>query len=181
MTKLKILALAVAMVLLLAIPAAVLAQQVPPHLSLIDAWIDGEAAPDGTVITAIMEGKDDVTATITNGQAVLVIEGAPGDTGATITFKIGDLTAAETDTWEQGGHADATLTIRASTTAIQPTEEPTEPPAMVAGPAGEQGPAGRRGAKGDTGDAGAAGPAGAAGSRGSAGADGPAGPAGDPQ
>ncbi len=88
---------------------------VPPHLALITAWIDGEVAPDGTVITAMMEGKRVTTAPVTNGQAGLTIEGVAADTGKTITFKIGQLDAAERDTWEQGGHVDASLTLTAKT------------------------------------------------------------------
>ena len=120
MIKLKILALAVVMVLLFAVPVTVSAQQVPPHLSLIDAWLDGEAAPDGTIITAMMEGKDDVKATISNGVAVIVFEGVAGDTGATISFMVGDFAAAENDTWEQGGHSDASLTLSASSVPVEP-------------------------------------------------------------
>ncbi|MCH7667073.1 MAG: hypothetical protein IH936_14235 [Acidobacteria bacterium] len=111
MTSAKLFVILAVMAVALTLPSVVTAQQVPPHLSLIDAWIDGEAAPDGTVITAMMEGKDDVTATITNGQAVLVIEGVPGDTGATITFKIGDRTAAETDSHPVKTHLVERFTI----------------------------------------------------------------------
>ena len=119
MTSPKLFVILAIMALGLTLPSVALAQQVPPHLSLINATIDGEPAPDGTVITAMMDGKDDVTTTVANALAVIVIEGMAGDTGDTITFKIGDFDAVETDTWEQGGHSDAVLALSASSVPVE--------------------------------------------------------------
>ena len=116
MFKVRILALAVMAALLLLFPAVALGQQVPPHISAISATVDGEAAADGVEITAWIDGELAATATVANGVAVLVIPGDAGFTGKTISFKVGDFDAAETDTWEQGGHKDAELSINASST-----------------------------------------------------------------
>ena len=120
MTSAKLFVILALMALALTLPSVALAQQVPPHLSLITATFGGETAPDGTIVTAMMEGKDDVTATVANGQAVIVFEGVAGDTGATISFMVGDFAAAENDTWEQGGHSDASLTLSASSVPVEP-------------------------------------------------------------
>ncbi len=189
MIKLKVLALVVGMALLLALPATVLAQAAPDHTSLVTATIDGDPAPDGTKITAMVEGKDDVTATTMDGKAVIKIPGSDADAGKEITFMIGEMMAAETDTWEKGGHADIKFSISAMMGMMEPTEEPpTMEPGdgngmmddkeMMMGPKGPQGPpgiAGRRGAAGATGSQGPQGPQGSAGSQGSQGPQGPAG------
>ena len=114
------------LILILAVLASVIAlysvasaQQVPPHLSLLTVTIDGEAAPDGTVVTATMDGND-TTATVSGGQAVMVIEGSGAAAGKVITFMIGDLAAAETDTWEQGGHTDPNMSLSATSEPLIP-------------------------------------------------------------
>ena len=87
---------------------------IPPHLSLLIVTIDGDPAPDGTVITAIMNGQAVATAITADGQVVLLIEGDASSAGQTISFRIGDLDAAETDTWEQGGHVNVAFNISSS-------------------------------------------------------------------
>ena len=69
--------------------------------------INGLPAPDGTLITAWIDlysapvAKD----TVTDGSFLLIVPqyGTVSFTGRTLRFKIGDLYATETATWETGG------------------------------------------------------------------------------
>ena len=118
MFKVRILALAVMAALLLLFPAVALGQQLPPHISAISATVDGEAAADGIEVTAWIDGEQVASATVANGVAVIVISGDASFSGKTISFKVGGVDATETDTWEQGGHLDAELSITANSTMV---------------------------------------------------------------
>jgi len=176
------LALMAVAAMLLIFPAVALGQQIPPHLTAITASVDGAPASDGTVITAWIDGNEVGSGVVADGTAVLVISGDASFTGKTISFKVGNLDAKETDTWEQGGHVNPELTISASSTMeatpVPPTAMPVATPVMVAGAKGDKGDTGAAGAKGDKGDAGSAGAAGAAGDKGDAGSAGAVGAAG---
>jgi len=190
MTKVRMLALMAVAALLLIFPTVAFGQQSMPHLTAVTANVDGAPAPDGTVVTAWIDGEQVASGTVEGGMAVLVIPGDSSTAGKTINFKIGDQDAAETDTWEQGGHVDPELTISAGDGTSTPAESgtPGEPGAAGdqgakgekgdTGAAGAAGAAGPAGAKGDTGAAGAKGDTGAAGAAGDAGPAGPAGAAG---
>ena len=116
MQKSRSLVLIIVVLLMVALPDATLAQQIPPHVFTGIVTIDGVSAPVGTVITAIIDGVNQGSATVqAGGQYQLqVSQGA----GTGITFKIGNLDANETATWEQGG---ATL--------LNLTANPCSPPA----------------------------------------------------
>jgi len=182
MTRIRMLALMAVAAMLLIFPAVALGQQIPPHLTAITASVDGAPASDGTVITAWIDGNEVGSGVVADGTAVLVISGNASFTGKTISFKVGNLDAKETDTWEQGGHVNPELTISASSTMeatpVPPTAMPVATPVMVAGAKGDKGDTGAAGAKGDKGDAGSAGAAGAAGDKGDAGSAGAVGAAG---
>ena len=182
MTRIRMLALMAVAAMLLIFPAVALGQQIPPHLTAITASVDGAPASDGTVITAWIDGNEVGSGVVADGTAVLVISGDASFTGKTISFKVGNLDAKETDTWEQGGHVNPELTISASSTMeatpVPPTAMPAATPVMVAGAKGDKGDTGAAGAKGDKGDAGSAGAAGAAGDKGDAGSAGAVGAAG---
>jgi hypothetical protein len=186
MTKARVLALLVGVVLLLALPAVASAQSVPPHVFIGTVFVNGLPANQGTVLVANIGGVEAGRSTVGsqgNYGPLLVNQGS----GTAITFTVGTLTADQTANWEQGGGTQLDLTASSFT---QPTPVGGTPVAGVAGPKGDtgdrgpQGPAGPKGDKGDAGDAGAAGsagaagPAGPAGPTGAAGAVGPAGPSG---
>ena len=200
MTKLKILALMVGLVMLFAIPATVSAQRVPPHV-FVGSMINGVAATDGTMVAAMVNDVEVASATVTDGSFVLVVDqGDESFAGMMVHFTIDGVDAAEAPAWVQGGGDELSLTTAAPVVATE-TPEP-EPVATVVpgsgqggavgpeGPEGPVGPAGRRGAAGADGTdgsdgsdgargaAGSDGQDGAAGSDGSAGATGSAGPAG---
>ena len=96
--------------------------------------IDGLPAPDGTVVTAWMDGRQAATALTAGGAAIIRIEGDGSDGGKAISFTIGvltggapgglmeDLAAAEVDFWEQGGHIDKNFAISVYTAPRTPAE-----------------------------------------------------------
>lgn len=101
---------------MVALPDATLAQQIPPHIFIGTVTIDGVLAPNGTAITALINGATQGSTSVGIGGAytLQVSQGA----GTGITFKIGNLDANETATWELGG-----------ATALNLTTNPCSPPA----------------------------------------------------
>ena len=89
-----------------AFPAAALGQAIPDHQSRLVVTINGDIAPDDTKVTAIMDGKDVAMTTTKDGIAFLKVPGTSANVGKEISFRVGDVMADETDTWEQGGHRD---------------------------------------------------------------------------
>ena len=177
MIKRRVLTLLAVIVSLYSLPAIASAQQTPPHIfigSVSD--VSGGNVSVGTVVTAYINGVAQGSTTVqAGGKYTLAIrQGA----GTEITFKIGNLNAAETASWQQGGATVLNLNATSSG-AVQPA-----PISSVQGPQGEVGPEGPPGPAGPTGDtgppgpAGSAGPAGSKGDTGAAGAAGSAGPAG---
>ena len=176
MKKVRFLALAVVAALLLIFPAIAMGQPVPDHLSRVMVMIDGEKVPDDTDVTAMIDGEDVAMAMTMDGVALLRIPGTGATTGMEITFMVGDMMAAETDTWEQGGHVDKGFEIALS--SGPPTPAPTSTP-LPKGDPGEKGDTGDKGAAGAKGDRGLTGPSGAKGADGAAGAGGDKGAKGD--
>ncbi|PKB78802.1 MAG: hypothetical protein BZY88_16615, partial [SAR202 cluster bacterium Io17-Chloro-G9] len=118
MFKVRILALAVMAAMLLLFPGIVMGQQVPPHISAVSATIDGEAVADGTEVTAWIDGEQVGSGISEGGVAVVRIDGDASFTGKTISFVVGGFAGEETDTWEQGGHADAEFAVNASSSMV---------------------------------------------------------------
>ena len=168
MTKTRFLTLVMALALLLAIPTAVFAQRVPPHVFVGTASLNGVAAADGSAVTAWVDGELVADAYASGGDYTLLVDqGDSSFAGKAVSFKISGVDAAETADWIQGGAEVLDLVAAAGSTG--------------SGTTGDVGASGAKGAKGDTGatgPAGSVGAAGAAGSDGSAGAAGAGGPAG---
>ena len=101
--------------------------QLPPHLSKLVVAIDHEPAPDGTEVTAWMEGVQVAVTTTRDGVAVIRIPGTAESAGKVIAFRIDRLPAAENDTWEQGGHIDKEFAI----SAANPGPAPGQPAGSV--------------------------------------------------
>jgi pilus assembly protein FimV len=169
MTKTRFLTLVMALALLLAIPTAVFAQRVPPHVFVGAASLNGVAAADGSAVTAWVDGELVADAYASGGDYTLLVDqGDSSFAGKAVSFKVSGVDAAETAEWIQGG-AEVLDLVAAATGSTG------------SGAIGEAGASGAKGAKGDTGatgPAGSVGAAGAAGSNGSAGASGATGPAG---
>jgi len=90
--------------------------------------INGAPAPDGTVVTATIDGVEWATDTTSGGRYVFDVPAslpttAPCFSGGDVAFTCDSATAAETATWNSGLH-DLNLTCGAVATAT-PTVAPT--------------------------------------------------------
>ena len=119
MKKTKILVLLTIVALFLAIPAVALAQAPPLARFAGTAMVDDAAAPDGTMVSAMI-GDEVVSGTVSDGKYLLLIAQPPGQdfTGAAIMFMIGDMMAGESPTWAAG------LSERLDLTAMAVPEGP---------------------------------------------------------
>jgi hypothetical protein len=183
MTKTRFLTLVMALALLLAIPTAVFAQRVPPHVFVGTASLDGTSAVDGAAVTAWIDGKQVAATNASGGEYDLLVD--QGDSvfaGKQVSFKISGANAAETADWVQGGGDVLNLvatTGSGSGTAGEAGASGAKGDKGDTGATGASGADGASGAKGDKGDTGSAGATGPAGAAGSAGVAGPAGAAGE--
>lgn len=102
---------AVVVVAMFLLPAVALAQ---PEVSWFygDVVVDGEAAEDGTVVSAWIEGNMTASTTTSDGEYVLAV-GEPGKTypGATVTFQVDGTATGVTRTWVAGEPFLTDLTI----------------------------------------------------------------------
>ena len=182
--------------LFLVLPSIASAQRVIPHAFFGSATVNGSPAIDGTVVAALVDGRQVAAKAVSDGSyPVLLVEpNADSFAGKTVTFTIGGIPADQTVLWAQGEVTNLNLTATpvVGTPAPTPTiPAPTPTPVVVvgemgaAGPAGSQGPQGVQGPSGPPGvggppgSAGAAGPAGVAGPAGSQGLTGPGGELGE--
>ena len=182
--------------LFLVLPSFASAQRVIPHAFFGSATVNGSPAIDGTVVAALVDGRQVAAKAVSDGSyPVLLVEPvADSFVGKTVTFTIGGILADQTVLWAQGEVTNLNLT--ATPVVGAPTPSPTIPaptPTTVvvvgetgapgaAGPQGQQGvqgSSGPPGVGGPPGSAGAAGPAGVAGPSGSQGLTGPGGERGD--
>ena len=73
----------------------------PPHIFIGKAKVDGRSAPAGALVTAYIDGVPQGASTVkSDGSYKLRVNQGEG---ASITFKIGNLTAHQSATWKQGG------------------------------------------------------------------------------
>ena len=102
------------------------AQTVPDGVFTGAVMIDGDAAPNGTVVTAMLEGETCATDTVGgaegDGNYVLRI---PSTCDGMLSFMVGDMMATETAEWSNSGLNTVNLTAMAAMPAE--TEEPSEP------------------------------------------------------
>jgi hypothetical protein len=148
----RIKALLATLVFMIALPAGVLAQAMPPHVFLGTATEGDAPVPDGTVVTAWVDGAQTSSATVSEGRYMLLVV-APEDvqySGKTVSFKIGDAEANETATWEQGGADELDLT----SSTVQPPQPDSETGAGQPGQDGEATGAGEPGQDGEAAGAG---------------------------
>ena len=103
------------------------AQTVPDGVFTGAVTIDGDAAPNGTVVTAMLEGEACATDTVGgaegDGNYVLRI---PASCEGMLSFMVGDMTAAETAEWSNSGLNAVDL----SAMSAMETETPDEPDSM---------------------------------------------------
>ena len=124
MNGVRFLVLALVVGLVVAFPSAALGQPLQDHQSRLMVTINGEKAPDDTKVTAMIDGADAGSAMTMDGIAFLKVPGTSSTVGMEISFMVGDLMAAETDTWERGGHQDKNFEIAITTYAAPPPVPP---------------------------------------------------------
>ena len=112
MTTAKLLAILAALVLVLTFPSVTFAQRLPPHVFVGNAWLDGEAAPDGTPVTAWVDSTRVASARVSGGggnYTLVVDQGDLSFAGKTISFQIDGNEADQTATLSPGGGDELTL------------------------------------------------------------------------
>ena len=167
----RILLVAAMIALLAGIPSVALGQSSAARF-VGNAYIDGELAPDGTLVEALSSGNT-VSATIVRTRSdkinfSLYVERP--HRGTNLTFRIAGFHAEQQAVWREDS-----ITFPFDLNAAS-TEVPAQ--GVIQGPSGPPGVAGPAGEIGPVGPAGAAGPAGPAGPQGPEGPEGPAGPTG---
>jgi len=85
--------------------AVVHAQQLPPYVFVGEAFIDGFPAPDGTTVSAWIDGHVVAKTTIEGGKYTLMVEQPQRQSyaGKTVTYQVGGVQTGERRKWEQGG------------------------------------------------------------------------------
>ena len=111
MTSARFLAFLAVMVLLLSTQSIASAQRLPPNVFVGTPRLDGETVPDGTTVTAWVDGAQVASTTVGEGSYTLVVDqGDMSFAGMTISFRIDSYDARETVIWTQGGGDELTLT-----------------------------------------------------------------------
>ena len=179
----KVFLFAAMAVLLAGLPAMVHGQADSPSPFLGNAYVDGELAPEGTLVEAMYRERR-VAATVVETRSpesnyLLYVGRQPR--GAVLTFRVAGLVAEEQAVWRLGEiRAEFDLHV---TTAEDPpptiAQNEASVPVPVPGPAGLTGPQGPPGDRGLSGPQGPEGPPGPAGAPGPEGPQGPQGPQGE--
>ncbi|MCH7606057.1 MAG: hypothetical protein IH962_02775 [Chloroflexi bacterium] len=127
MSTVRITGLLFAIALFVAIPAVALAQSQPPRPAVFGgtATVNGVPAPDGTEVTAWIDGNQVGSAEVSNGAYAFSLVQPPGETfgGKEISFKIGDADAGQTAIWQTDGGGELDL----SATGVQEPAPVTKP------------------------------------------------------
>ena len=110
------------------------AQTVPDATFTGTVMIDGDAAPNGTAVTAMLDGETCATDTVGgaegDGKYVLRIPSTCStQPGQMLSFMVGDMMAAETAPWSNAGLNTVNLTAMAAMPTEEPTAMATEEPA----------------------------------------------------
>ncbi|MYH67199.1 MAG: hypothetical protein F4152_01080, partial [Dehalococcoidia bacterium] len=87
----------------------------PPHRFAGTVTLDGEGAPAGTSVTAIVDGAECGSATVTANNAtgsryILDVPSTCAEAGDTVHFQVGGYDAAETGTYAAGTGSEVNLT-----------------------------------------------------------------------
>ncbi len=127
----KILIAVAVVAFLFLMPSGASAQAVMPHAFLGLATINGSPAVNGTVVAALVDGRQIVAKSVSGGSyPVLLVEPANDSfVGKTVTFTIGGIPANETALWTQGEVTELNLSATPS------PETPTATPVPVPVPA----------------------------------------------
>jgi hypothetical protein len=120
MTKIGIWLLLAVIALLLALPTIALAQMAPPHRFVGTVAVAGIAPPDGTRITAVIEGQQ-VSSTTTSGGSYRIDVGQTEGvsfSGKSVGFTIGGIAATQAVPWAFGEVSNLNLTVVSAHPAV---------------------------------------------------------------
>ena len=140
--------------ILLSLPSVASAQRVIPHAFLGSATINGSPAADGTVVAALVDGRQIAAKSVSDGSYPVLLVEPDGDSfsGKTVTFTIGGFAASETAFWIQGEVTELNLNAspaqRTPTPTPRATAAPIPTPVLLAGEQGDPGPRGSQGPQG---------------------------------
>ena len=80
------------------------ANDVPPNVFVGTATLDGDIVPDGTNVTACIDGGPVAISLVSDGRFLIIVEQRiPSLAGREITFSVGGIDAKETGVWAMGG------------------------------------------------------------------------------
>ena len=199
LTRTRLLVFFASVALILAIPSFALAQDGPPHGIVGNVRINGQPAPSGTAVSAIINSQTVARASVGAGGSyrLTILAGENYGTNP-ISFQVNGRAADANDasgrtwtgTWSSGGldlvnlvspstASSTTPSTRAPTRVNTPVVRNTPVPAQARGPQGPVGPIGPEGPQGPQGLQGDPGPQGDAGFPGPKGDQGLVGPPGE--
>ena len=92
-------------------PPVMHAQQLPAHVYSGEARVDSRPPPNGTVVSAWVNGQVVAQTTVENGRYTLMVELSPGhlDGGRSVTYRIGGVQTGEIRDWTPGGATEVDL------------------------------------------------------------------------
>lgn len=81
------------------------AQQLPVHIYAGEAVVDGVPPPDGTTVSAWIDGQMIAKSTVEDGRYTLKAERSPERfyEGKTVTYKVGGIQTGQSGSWVPGG------------------------------------------------------------------------------
>ena len=125
LTRTSFLVLIAVVALLVSIPAIVSASSVPPHKFYGTAYIDGQPAPEGTLVVAsISDERVGETMADATGNYVLTTMGDSSYQGQVVTFRVNGQYARETAIWLQGARTELDLNASSAGDAGSPNVPP---------------------------------------------------------
>ena len=85
--------------------SVVYAQQRPTHVFAGRAFVDGNPPPDGTTITAWIDGHEVGKSRLRGGNYTVFVEQPQGRSyaGRTVTYRVGEVQTGERRDWQRGG------------------------------------------------------------------------------
>ena len=134
-----------AVTVLLALPAAGVAAEPPPRPAVFGgtAVLNGSPAPDGTAVTALINGVEVAATVVENGAYAFIIPQPTDESyaGETVTFLVAGVAATQTGIWEADGGGELNLSADGDpppqVVTSQPAPDSTVPQPQ---PAGQNGP-----------------------------------------
>lgn len=116
-------------VAVMAFPAIALAQPVPPQVFVGSVTQGDVPVPEGTEVTAWIDGAQVGAGTVTNGQYKVLVVQPQGQSfvDKPVTFQVGGIDVPETSIWQVGGASEVSLSAPSIEQTTVNTEAPAQP------------------------------------------------------